>query len=187
MATNINEWMMHALRKEAENINRMPLQWLEIMRNIWTPLVKRAVSFIINGGTFLLCTDSKRTWLQHYILNKLNNITANRPLIPIYALDSSLMNLVEAKQTEAIKDLLDLSYSSYALWYIGQSENPLAQFGLELSESFLWVLDLSLEHSFTLQSNDPNLDFKLLQAYRIFEKSLFAGIYGEFELDNTLW
>ncbi len=184
MAININEWMMHALRKDSESINRMPLQWLEIMRNRWTPLVARAIAFLINGGTFLLCTDSKRTWLQHYILNKLNNPDTNRPFVPIYGLDSSLIALLTAKQNDAVKDVLDMSYQRYALWYIGQSQNPLAQFSLEIQESFLWVLDESLEHSFTLQSDDSNLDFKLLQAYRIFEQSLFAGICGEFMLEK---
>ena len=182
--TNINEWMLHALRKDADKLNRMPLQWLEIDRNSWTPLVARAISFLLNGGTFLLCTDKKSAWLQHYILNRLNTIDTKRPFVPIYALDSSLIGLIEAKQGESVKDLLDMSYQSYALWYIGQTENAIAQFSLEFRESFLWILDESLEHSFTLHSNDYNLDFKLLQAYRIFEKALFAGICGEFSLEN---
>ncbi len=184
MAQNINEWMMNALRKDAEDINRMPLQWLEIMRNSWTPIVARAVSFIINGGTFLLCVDSKRIWLKHYILNHLNNSEINRPFIPVYGLDSSLINLLEAKQSESVKDILDISYNSYALWYIGKSNSVFAEFALDLRDSFLWVLDDSLEHSFTLNSNDPNLDFKLLQAYRIFEQTLFSGICGEFNIES---
>lgn len=184
MATNINEWMMHALRKDADKLNRMPLQWLEIMRINWTPLVARAITFLLNGGTFLLCTDKKTVWLQHYILSRLNAADTNRPFVPIYALDASLIKLIEAKQGESVKDLLDMSYPSYALWYIGQSDNVVAQFSLEVSESFLWMLDESLEHSFTLHSDDYNLDFKLLQAYRIFEQALFAGIFGEFSLEN---
>ena len=180
MTTNINEWMRHTLRKDCENINKMPLQWLEIERSRWTPFVVGAINFLINGGTFLLCTDSKRTWLKHYILSKLNSTEANRPFVPIYALDTPLIAMLEAKQNEAIKDLLDMSYPNYALWYIGQSQNQLAQFSLEIPESFLWILDESLEHSFTFQSNDSNLDFKLLQAYRVFEQALFAGICGEF-------
>ncbi len=185
MIRNVNEWMMHALRKDVENINRMPLQWLELMRDTWTPLVTKAISFIINGGTFLLCVDSKRLWLKHYILNNLNNSEANRPFVPVYGLDSHLINLLEANQTDAVKDILDMSYQSYAMWYIGKSDSVLAEFSLELRESFLWVLDDSLEHSFTLQSNDCNLDFKLLQAYRIFEQTLFSGICGEFDIENV--
>lgn len=182
--TNINEWMMHALRKDADKLNRMPLQWLEIERSRWTPFVARAINFLLNGGTFLLCTDKKSVWLQHYILNRLNTIDTNRPFVPIYALDYSIIALIEAKEGNSVKDLLDMSYPNYALWYIGQSDNVVAQFGLEIKESFLWILDESLEHSFTLQSNDYNLDFKLLQAYRIFEKALFAGICGEFSLED---
>lgn len=177
--------MRQILRKDYESINRMPLQWLEIERSRWTPFIVSAINFLLNGGTFLLCTDSKRTWLKHYILSKINNIEANRPFVPIYALDNTLIEMLEEKQNGAIKDLLDMSYPNYALWYIGQSQSHLAQFSLEIPESFLWILDESLEHSFTFQSDDSNLDFKLLQAYRVFEQALFAGICGEFVISDT--
>lgn len=177
-----NEWMLKAVRSDAENLNRMPLLWLEFVRDSWTPLVMRALSFILNGGTFLLCTDSKREWLKHYILSKINN--ADRPLVPIYAFDESLARLLQTEDHQALQDILSMSYQSYALWYIGTMNNELAKFALRFPESFLWVFDDSLEHSFVLDSKDPNLDFKLIQTYRIFEQALFAGICGEFHVEN---
>lgn len=181
---HINEWMLKALRADMESLQRMPLQWLEFERNNWSPLIKRAIAFMLNGGTFLLCTDSNRRWLQYYILSKLNTLSIQRPYVPIYGLDESLIKLLDSHDYQALQDVLNMSYRSYALWYIGKTDNKIAQFALEISESFLWILDETLEHSFTLSSTDHNLDFKLIQAYRIFEQALFAGICGEFHIEN---
>ncbi|RDU66113.1 hypothetical protein CQA53_04755 [Helicobacter didelphidarum] len=184
---SINEWMLKTLRNDAEHLNAMPSHWLEIIRDTWTPLIMRAISFILNDGTFLLCTDSKRSWLQTYILSKLNSLEVRRPYIPIYSFDVSLLKLLCSKKDSdngALQDVLNMSYHRYALWYIGKIDNDIAKFALEIPESFLWVLDESLENSFMLQSSDLNLDFKLIQAYRIFEQALFAGICGEFHIEE---
>ncbi|RDU73410.1 hypothetical protein CQA66_01745 [Helicobacter aurati] len=180
---HIDEWMLYALRNNATALN-CPLQWLEIERLSWTPLVMRAVSFIVNGGTFLLCVDSQREWLQRYILNAINSTEIQRPFIPIYALDSSLINLLHCNDNQAVRDMLDMSYPRYAFWYIGKCDNVVAQFALDIRDSFLWIFDEPLEHSFILNSTDKHLDFKLLQAFRIFEHALFAGICGEFVIDS---
>lgn len=179
---HINEWMLHALRESATSLN-CPLQWLEIDRFSWTPLVMRTLSFIVGGGTLLLGVDSKREWLRRYILSNINNQEFQRPFVPIYAFDESLVELLKASEGEAVRDILDLSYTSYAMWYIGKGDTVVARFALDTRDSFLWIFDEPLEHSFTLSSTDKHLDFKLLQAFRVFEKALFAGICGEFDLD----
>ncbi|STQ86556.1 hypothetical protein LS73_003685 [Helicobacter muridarum] len=179
---HINEWMLQTLRDNATTLN-CPLQWLEFQRLHWTPLVMQAVSFIVNGGTFLLCVDHEREWLQYYIMNTINNIDIQRPFVPIYALDSSLIKLLHTNDNQAVRDMLDMSYPRYAFWYIGKCDNAIAQFALDIRDSFLWIFDEPLEHSFVLDSKDKHLDFKLLQAFRIFESALFAGICGEFEIN----
>lgn len=183
---NINEWMRKILRNDAENLSSMPLHWLEIMRDTWTPLVMRAVSFILNDGTFLICTDSEREWFKYYVLNKINSIQNNRPYIPIYSFDNSLIRLLDSNNEVSsgmIQDVLGMSYKRYAFWYIGLSNNKLAQFAIDSEDSLLWTLDDTYENSFTLNANDSNLDFKLIQSYRIFETAIFAGIFGEFNIN----
>lgn len=183
---SINNWMLRTLRQDAESLSEMPLHWLEIMRDTWTHLVMRALAFILNEGSFLICTDAPRTWFKSYVLSKINNPQKQRPFIPIYNFDSSLENLLIDGDNGALSDVLGMSYRRYGLWYIGNSDNKIAQFALSNEDSMLWTLDETFENSFTLNAKDINLDFKLIQSYRIFEMAIFGAIFGEFDVDNIL-
>ncbi len=180
----VHEWMLRAMRDDAERLQKMPLQWLEFERDRFASLVMNAISFIMNGGTFLLCSDDRCEWFKGYVLSKLNNCINDRPLVPIYELDISMQRLLDGDDANALPDLLEMSYNSYAMWYIGCGNNKIAQFAMQSRNSFLWMFDESLEHSFVFNSNDSNLDFKLIQAYGIFEKALFATIHGEINIDE---
>ena len=162
---HINEWMLKALRADMESLQRMPLQWLEFERNNWSPLIKRAIAFMLNGGTFLLCTDSNRRWLQYYILSKLNTLSIQRPYVPIYGLDESLIKLLDSHDYQALQDVLNMSYRSYALWYIGKTDNKIAQFALEISESILVNL-IPLDKLLDLLSSlSSNLSSSLISSF----------------------
>ena len=179
----INDWLLHEIKKDADSISEMPLHWMEIMRADFSPIITRALRFIIEeNGTFLLCADSRRAWFKTYILHKLNSLDEDRPYISIYDFDASLSRLLSSDEmnNDLIKNTLDISYNKYAIWYIGDADTKMAKFALEFKESFLWIFDKKVERAIMLK-NDKNADIKLIQLYRIFEEAIFVGISGDYE------
>ena len=52
-------------------------------------------------------------------------------------------------------------------------------------DSFMWVLDEHLQNSFYLQTSDDNLDIKLIQLFKLLDKSIDAVLFAEVTFDSN--
>ena len=161
---------------------------MEEHRFAWAPLVNSAVSQILEGKTVLILTDESRQWFAKYILQQINEIEKNRPLLPFYNLSGCFPNLHTIKSTEDIRlleDMLDISYpNGYFIWYIGKGDHPFTKIAYRNDDNFLWLMDEEAQNSFHLRSADPILDIKLLQLYNLFDETLSAVLFGELDPES---
>ena len=176
-------WTLETIREEESCFS-----WMEEYRYEWAPLVKSAVSQSVEGKTVLIVTDESHQWFGHYILNTINNLRKNRPLLPFYQLSECFPHLSSLNNTDEIQlleDMLEISYpNGYYIWYIGKGNHPYSKLAYRSDNSFLWVLDEEVQNAFMLRSVDPLLDIKLLQLYKLFDTTLSAVLFGELELDT---
>ena len=49
---------------------------------------------------------------------------------------------------------------------------------------FLWLFDEEKQDAFNLKSNDEALDMKLLQMFRLYNKSVSASLFVEINVEN---
>lgn len=176
------KWTLDTIREEESSFS-----WMEEYRYEWAPLVKSAVSQTIEGKTALIVTDDPRQWFGNYILNNINDLNKNRPLLPFYLLAGcfpSLQNIHSTQSLELFEDMLDISYpNGYYIWYIGKGDHPYTKLSYRNDDSFLWILDEEVQNSFTLRSSDTLLDIKLLQMYKLFDSTLSASLFGDLDLE----
>ncbi len=176
------KWTLDTIREDESCFS-----WMEEYRYEWAPLVKSAVSQSIQGKTVLIVTDDSRKWFGQYILNSINELSKNRPLLPFYQLTECFPNLQDIHNTqdmELLEDMLDISYpNGYYIWYIGKGDHTYTKMAYRCEESFLWVLDEEVQNSFTLRSSDELLDIKLLQLFKLFDKTLSAVLFGDLDLE----
>ncbi len=176
------KWTLNTIREDESCFS-----WMEEYRYEWAPLVKSAVSQSIEGKTVLILTDESRKWFGKYIINSINDMRKNRPLLPFYQLSESFPNLHNNHSTQdlqLLEDMLDISYpNGYYVWYIGRGDHPYTKLAFRGNENFLWILDEEVENSFALRSADTLLDIKLLQLFKLFDHTLSAVLYGELDLD----
>ncbi len=176
------KWTLETIREEESSFS-----WMEEYRYEWAPLVKSAVSQVVEGKTVLVVTDESHKWFGKYILNYVNDLRKNRPLLPFYQLTECFPNLQSihaTKDIQLLEDMLDISYpNGYYIWYIGSGDHPYTKLAYRNHDNFLWVLDEEVQNSFALRSLDPLLDIKLLQLYKLFDNTLSAAIFGDLELE----
>lgn len=174
-------WTLEAIRNEKSDFS-----WMEEYRYEWAPLVKSAVSQMLEGKTVLIVTDEHHKWFGQYIINSVNDLRKNRPLLPVYNLSQCFPNLGVVKSTQNIQlleDMLDISYpNGYYIWYIGKGDHPYTKLAYRNEDSFLWIMDEEVQNSFAFRSSDPLLDIKLLQLYKLFDTTLSAALFGDLEL-----
>ncbi len=172
------DWTLRTIRSE-----RSDFSWMEERRFDWTPLVRNAVDRIVEGQTVLLLTDEPRRWFAQYILGTINRLDRKRPFFPFYPLESIFPNLRQIEHThdiEILEDLLEISYpGGYFFWYIGEGDPLYTKLVYRNEENFLWLLDEEVPGSFSLSGSDPLLDIKLLQLYRLFDRTLEATLFDE--------
>lgn len=177
------KWTLHTIREKESAFS-----WMEEHRFEWAPLVKSAVSQIVEGKTVLILTDESRQWFAKYILQQINELEKSRPLLPFYNLSGCFPNLQTIKSTEDIRlleDMLDISYpNGYYIWYIGKGDHPFTKIAYRNDDNFLWLMDEEAQNSFHLRSNDPILDIKLLQLYKLFDETLSAVLFGELDSES---
>ena len=175
-------WTLDTIREEESSFS-----WMEEYRYEWAPLVKSAVSQSVEGKTVLVVTDESHKWFGKYILNAVNDLRKNRPLLPFYQLSECFPHLSSLNTTDEmqlLEDMLDISYpNGYYIWYIGRGNHSHSKLAYRCDNSFLWVLDEEVQNAFALRSLDPLLDIKLLQLYKLFDTTLSAVLFGELELD----
>ena len=177
------KWTLDTIREEESCFS-----WMEEHRYEWAPLVKSAVAQATAGKTVLILTDEKRKWFGKYILNSINDLSKERPLLPFYQLTDCFPTLQTIKHTEEIQlleDMLELSYpQGYLIWYIGRGDHPYTKLAYRNDDSFLWVMDEEVQNAFALRSSDPQMDIKLLQLYKLFDATLSATLFGDLELES---
>ena len=181
MMKELLSWTLEAIRNEESDFS-----WMEEYRYEWAPLVKSAVSQMLEGKTVLVVTDEHHKWFGQYIINSVNDFRKNRPLLPVYNLSQCFPNLNSVKSTENIQlleDMFEISYpNGYFIWYIGKGDHPYMKIAYRNEDSFLWIMDEEVQNSFAFRSSDPLLDIKLVQLYKLFDTTLSAALFGDLEL-----
>jgi len=176
------KWTLETIREEESCFS-----WMEEYRYEWAPLVKSAVAQSVEGKAVLIVTDEPRKWFGKYILNAVNDLRKNRPLLPFYQLSEcfpSLSILTSTSDMQLLEDMLEISYpNGYYIWYIGKGDHPYTKIAYRCENSFLWVLDEEVQNAFALRSSDPLLDIKLLQLYKLFDQTLSVTLFGELDLE----
>jgi len=175
-------WTLETIREEESCFS-----WMEEYRYEWAPLVKSATSQLIEGKTVLILTDEPRKWFSKYILNKINELQKNRPLLPFYELEKCFPNLHDIKsiqEIEILEDMFDISYpNGYYIWYIGRGDHPYTKVAYRSDDNFLWVMDEEVQNSFYLRSSDPLLDIKLMQLYKLFDMTISETLFGNLDIE----
>lgn len=81
--------------------------------------------------------------------------------------------------------MLNISFpNGYCFWYIGRSQDIRANIPKISKNSFLWLLDEERQNAFNLRSNDEALDMKLLQMFRLYNKTLSATLFAQVNVEN---
>lgn len=177
------KWTLEAIRSEGTAFN-----WIEEQRYEWTATMQVTVTQILSGKTMVLVTDRKRKWFQHYIASRLNQLSNDRPMIPLISLDRIYPDFDEMTSGAAmdmLSDMLDLSFSgNYFFWYVGKGNDPRSEIVKRNENSALWLLDEDFGRAMKLRSFDPYLDIKMLQLYHLFERSLNAMLFGEIDAET---
>ena len=177
------KWTLDTIREEDSCFS-----WMEEHRYEWAPLVKSAVSQSVEGKTVLIITDESCKWFGKYILNSVNDLRKNRPLLPFYQLSEAfphLSGLNSSNELQLLEDMLEISYpNGYYIWYIGKADHPYTKLAYRSDDSFLWVMDEEIPNAFALRSSDTLLDIKLLQLYKLFDNTLSATLFGELDLES---
>ena len=163
--------------------------WLEERKYDWVPLMSQStINIIDKGRTVLIVTDKEYEWFMHYILTNINKKKHNRPLLPFYDFNSYHTNLDDIKtenDIELIKDMLNISFpNGYFFWYIGRSQITRALLPKFSKKPLLWIMDEDLPNSFNLKTRDESLDMKLLQMYRLFDKTISAALFAQIDVSK---
>ena len=174
-------WTLDTIREEKSSFS-----WMEECRYEWAPLVKSAVSQLIKGKSVLVLTDEGCDWFGKYVINKMNVMSQERPFFPFYHLNDSFPHLASIKTAQDIsvlEDMLEISHpNGYYIWYIGEATHPFTKIAYRNDDSFLWIIDEEIQNSFLLRRKDGLLDIKLLQLYKLFDKTICAVMFGELEM-----
>lgn len=161
---------------------------MEEYRYEWAPLVKSAATQVLEGKTVLVLTDEPRKWFGSYILNKINELNKNRPLLPFYQLGEcfpGLQNINTTQDIELLEDMLDISYpNGYYIWYIGRGDHHYTKLAYRSDDNFLWVMDEEIQNSFYFRNSDPLLDIRLLQLYKLFDMTISETLFGDLDLES---
>ncbi|MEA1914432.1 MAG: HobA family DNA replication regulator [Campylobacterota bacterium] len=175
-------WTINTIRED-----KLLGSWLEEKKYEWTPLVAKSISNLLDKDcTVIVITDEDREWFLEYIMSNINQSKNNRPYLPFYdfrALGKKLSNIQSDEDIALVSDMLNISFpNGYCFWYIGKSQNKLATIAKVHKKSFLWLLDEEVQNSFYLQSSDEALEMKLLQMYRLYNKTLSAALFAQIDV-----
>ncbi|ADR33269.1 hypothetical protein Sulku_0603 [Sulfuricurvum kujiense DSM 16994] len=173
-----DQWTLESIRSEGASMS-----WFEEQRFEWTPAIANAMDQVMGGKSLVLITDHDRKWFAHYIISSLNKRTQDRPMIPIVCIDSLYPHydhISGGESIDMIGDMLDIAYKGdYFFWYVGRGDDRRADIAKRSTNSLLWIMDERFQNALVLRSHDPLIDIKLLQLYRLFDKTLSAVLFGE--------
>ncbi|MFV0481978.1 MAG: HobA family DNA replication regulator [Campylobacteraceae bacterium] len=172
------KWTLEAIRKDGSSMS-----WMEEKRLEWVPLAASMLNKMLQGHSFIVITDDERDWFGKYIITSINKFGKNRPFIPFLPLESCFFSLHSSKTKEdldLLEDMLNLSFpNGYTYFYIGKSGDVKAQIAKRRDDSFLWIMDEEVQNSFYFRSNDEMLDVKLIQLFKLLDKSIDALLFAE--------
>ena len=104
-------------------------------------------------------------------------------MIPIVCIDSLYPHYDHISGGESIdmlSDMLDITFKGdYFFWYIGRGDDRRADIAKRSANSLLWIMDERFQNALVLSSHDSIIDIKLLQLYRLFNKTLNGVLFGE--------
>ena len=85
--------------------------------------------------------------------------------------------------------MIDLATNGVQSYFLSSSQEPISLSSLIVSivqfkNSLLWILDEEIPNSFGLKSNDEALDMKLLQMYRLYDKTLSAVLFAQIDVEK---
>jgi hypothetical protein len=175
-------WTIDTIRSD-----RLIGSWLEERKYEWTPLVAKSMKYLLEQNrSVIIITDNQREWFLEYIMAHINSF--NRPYLPFYdyrAICRQLDNARTEDDLELIKDMLSISFTNgYFIWYIGNGNHKRALLPKTLNSSFMWNIDDEAQDVFNLKSNDEALDIKLLQMFRLYNKTITASLFAEINVDE---
>jgi len=177
------KWTLEHIRKDGSMMS-----WMEEKRFEWVPLNVSMLKNLMAGHTIVIITDDEREWFCDYMLRDINRLSKNRPLLPFVSLKSFYPNLKTIKTKEDIELLENMLYQTFSngftYFYIGKNSNIKMQIAKRRDDSFIWVMDEQLQNSFFLSSGDENLDIKLIQLYKLLNKSINALLFAEVDLED---
>ncbi|MFK2821713.1 HobA family DNA replication regulator [Arcobacter sp. YIC-80] len=177
-------WTVDSIRED-----RLISPWLEEKKYEWTPLVsKNIVNLLEKGCSVIVLTDKEREWFLEYVLTHINSPKLNRPFLPFYDFKSFYKYIDNIKSDDDIayiKDMLNISFpNGYVFWYIGKSQEARALIPKVSKNSFLWLFDEEKQDAFNLRSSDEALDMKLLQMFRLYNKTVSAALFAQINVEN---
>jgi len=177
------KWTLDTIRKDGSMMS-----WMEEKRFEWVPLASSMLEKLLAGQTVIVITDDDRAWFGEYILKNINTNNNNRPLLPFVSIRTFFPNIHQLKtkeDVELLEDMLSQSFlNGYSFFYVGKSNDIKMQLAKRSDDGFLWVLDEHMQNSFYLSSADEMLDIKLIQLYRLLDKSINAVLFAEVSLED---
>jgi len=177
------KWTLEEIRKDGSSMS-----WMEEKRFEWVPLATSMLKNLLEGHTFVVITDDDRGWFCHYMLRAINNHQKNRPLLPFISLQTLYPNLYQVKTKEDIElleNMLSQAFpSGYTFFYVGKNSDIKMQIAKRKDDSFMWIMDEHIQNSFYLLSDDDTLDIKLIQLFRLLDKSIDAVLFAEVIFEN---
>ena len=156
---------------------------MEEKRVEWTPLLASRLKFLLASKAFIVICDDEREWFENYLLRNINRTKSERPFLPFFSLRSlypAFDSIETNEQKQLLKDMLSLAFpNGYIFFYIGKSIDKRANLAKTDENSYMWLFDEQAQNSFTLSSSDENLDIKLLNLYKLFDKSIDAVLFAK--------
>lgn len=177
------KWTLDFIRKEGSAFS-----WMEERRLEWVPIVASLLKKILKGNTIVVLTDDNRKWFGEYVVNFLNKPPFNRPFLPFVSLQSVFPNIESLKTEEdfeLLENMLLLAFANgYTFFYVGRSDDAKYQISKQRYDSFAWVLDEHVQNSFYLSSEDELLDIKLIQMFKLLNRSIDAVLFAEVSFED---
>ncbi|MEA3512921.1 MAG: HobA family DNA replication regulator [Campylobacterota bacterium] len=181
MHQEFTNWTVNTIRED-----KLLGSWMEERKFDWIPLVSKAITNVIDKNkSVLIITDDNNEWFMNYILTNINKKNLSRPFLPFYDFNSfrNIDTVKSENDVELIHDMLSISFpNGYFFWYIGKSQSPRANLAKISKKPFLWLMDDDLSNSFYLDSSEEALDIRLLNMFRLFNKTLDAALFAQIDV-----
>lgn len=176
---DLNSWLLSTINSEL-----IRPAWLDERRFDFVSILENAISQFLEPRTMVLITDRTCSWFDEYLLHSINQ-NPEEPFAWIISLRKIMPSIDKIEQEDLpmiIENLNTMFNNNYFFWYIGRHNSGAgAALALSRADSFVWLSDLASNGTLEIPSKDGALDIRILQAFRIFIRALYATTYGEIE------